>query len=584
MKVDFEVSSASALEKWIFTLNDAYNKDNIVRIVNSLPFWGEGDEVNVGRSSLTREFRLVSQKKTAATKADWLSVLAKMFTTEHNRRVLWEHLSDDVRRLMEYLNTNVFISGYGIRTLLDISPEALPPIWWLSVLSAYSPKPYYYMPVSVIGSFPSMTPPPVSDYLVEDLDEAGLLTADPEHEMITSMSVLQSLYDSDMLERGKSRVSVSYINKVAKMLRPMEFYKDSDDKTVRSWRTLLLVNAYVKMRDSQPRQSVMGPVDALKQIFQGIALSSIPQCGYLAKILFSKLNSALTWDMSLSHLFKTVISILKTHAADGSRWLLTDGLMAEIDRAPGGKADRLFFVPESVNRYSCHNNFSQERLQPDNLTDQAGKPMIDTLLSLLCSLGFLVLKYRDEDPVGETSPMPFIAAMRLTSLGRYVMGLDESYQARPGEIVQYFELDAERLIIRTLGDDNPYEGLLKEFANPIGARRYVVTPETFLSRCRSVSDVNSRLELFRQTVAVKLPPNWEEFLQRMSRAHRSIREVGGYSVYKIDQSESALVEALTSDSELRRLVIRAEGYRILVASDDKEAFEKRLLRYGYLVS
>ena len=584
MKVDFEVSSASALEKWIFTLNDAYNKDNIVRIVNSLPFWGEGDEVNVGRSSLTREFRLVTQKKTAATKADWLSVLAKMFTTEHNRRVLWEHLSDDVRRLMEYLNTNVFISGYGIRTLLDISPEALPPIWWLSVLSAYSPKPYYYMPVSVIGSFPSMTPPPVSDYLVEDLDEAGLLTADPEHEMITSMSVLQSLYDSDMLERGKSRVSVSYINKVAKMLQPMEFYKDSDDKTVRSWRTLLLVNAYVKMRDSQPRQSVMGPVDALKQIFQGIALSSIPQCGYLAKILFSKLNSALTWDMSLSHLFKTVISILKTHAADGSRWLLTDGLMAEIDRAPGGKADRLFFVPESVNRYSCHNNFSQERLQPDNLTDQAGKPMIDTLLSLLCSLGFLVLKYRDEDPVGETSPMPFIAAMRLTSLGRYVMGLDESYQARPGEIVQYFELDAERLIIRALGDDNPYEGLLKEFANPIGARRYVVTPETFLSRCRSVSDVNSRLELFRQTVAVKLPPNWEEFLQRMSRAHRCIREVGGYSVYKIDQSESALVEALTSDSELRRLVIRAEGYRILVASDDKEAFEKRLLRYGYLVS
>lgn len=584
MKVDFEVSSASALEKWIFTLNDAYNKDNIVRIVNSLPFWGEGDEVNVGRSSLTREFRLVTQKKTAATKADWLSVLAKMFTTEHNRRVLWEHLSDDVRRLMEYLNTNVYISGYGIRTLLDISPEALPPIWWLSVLSAYSPKPYYYMPVSVIGSFPSMTPPPVSDYLVEDLDEAGLLTADPEHEMITSMSVLQSLYDSDMLERGKSRVSVSYINKVAKMLRPMEFYKDSDDKTVRSWRTLLLVNAYVKMRDSQPRQSVMGPVDALKQIFQGIALSSIPQCGYLAKILFSKLNSALTWDMSLSHLFKTVISILKTHACDGSRWLLTDGLMAEIDRAPGGKADRLFFVPESVNRYSCHNNFSQERLQPDNLTDQAGKPMIDTLLSLLCSLGFLVLKYRDEDPVGETSPMPFITAMRLTSLGRYVMGLDESYQARPGEIVQYFELDAERLIIRALGDDNPYEGLLKEFANPIGARRYVVTPETFLSRCRSVSDVNSRLELFRQTVAVKLPPNWEEFLQRMSRAHRSIREVGGYSVYKIDQSESALVEALTSDSELRRLVIRAEGYRILVASDDKEAFEKRLLRYGYLVS
>ena len=112
----------------------------------------------------------------------------------------------------------------------------------------------------------------------------------------------------------------------------------------------------------------------------------------------------------------------------------------------------------------------------------------------------------------------------------------------------------------------------------------MVTPETFLSRCRSVSDVNSRLELFRQTVAVKLPPNWEEFLQRMSRAHRSIREVGGYSVYKIDQSESALVEALTSDSELRRLVIRAEGYRILVASDDKEAFEKRLLRYGYLVS
>lgn len=584
MKVDFEVSSASALEKWITTLDNAYNKDNIVRIVNSLPFWGEDDEVSVGRSSLTREYRLVAQKKSAATKGEWLSILARMFTTESNRRLIWGYLPADLHRLMVYLNANVFITGQGIRSLLDVSSDTLPHMCWLSVLGGYSAKPVYYMPVSVINSFPALAPRPVSDFLVENIEEEGLLAADWEAEMIPAMSVLQSIYDNGLLERGKAKLSAADINRVVKTLRPSEFYPSADDKTVRSWRAILLVNAYVKMRDSQPRHNVMAPLDALKQIYQGIAVSASSRCVFLIKMLFGKINASLTWNMCLGHLFKTVISILVTHAGDRSLWLLMEGLMAEIERAPAGKMDLLFFSPETMNRYTSCNNFSFEGLRPDTLVEQAGKPMVHSLLALLCSLGFLELKYRSDDPLEQSSPMPFIVAMRLTPLGRYVAGIDTEYIASGDEGKEYFELDPDHLIIRALGDMNPYEGLLKEFATPIGARRYVVTPESFLDRCRSVANVNSRLELFRQTVKAKLPPNWEAFLKRMAEAHRSITAEIGYTVYKVDPSDTVLVEALTTDRELRRLVIRAEGYRILVESADRQAFERRLLHFGYLLS
>ncbi|MDE6377726.1 MAG: hypothetical protein K2K72_03170, partial [Duncaniella sp.] len=332
MTVEFEVSSASAFDKWCTTLNESYNKDNIVRIVNSLPFWGEDDEVWVGRSSLTREYRLVAKKFSAATKGEWVMILARMFTTETTRRLLWDYLPPGLHRLMEYLSSRVFITSQGIRRLLEVDDENLPHLYWLSVLGGYTSKSFYYMPVSVINSFPALAPKPVSDFLVEQMEEEGLLCASMEGEMMRLISMLQNFYDSGTIERGKAKLAAADINKVVKTLAPCEFYPSASDRTIRSWRSTLLANAYFKMRDSQPRLKVVAPLEALKQIYQGISVSASTQCGYLTKLMFGKLNSSLTWGMCLSHLFKTVINILTSKASEGSLWLLTEGLMAEIDR------------------------------------------------------------------------------------------------------------------------------------------------------------------------------------------------------------------------------------------------------------
>ena len=56
-----------------------------------------------------------------------------------------------------------------------------------------------------------------------------------------------------------------------------------------------------------------------------------------------------------------------------------------------------------------------------------------------------------------------------------------------------------------------------------------------------------------------------------------------YRHYTIDPENRELQQLITNDPVLRQLVIRAEGYRILVKLDDIRKFENQLKKHGYLL-
>ena len=601
--VSFNICSASALNKWKTTIGDTYTKDKVMRIVNSLPFWGDGWVVTVGHDNLGKEYERVARKKTAATKDEYVDILARMMATEDNRRILWEHFPDRLREIMRLLNDNIFITTADIRRMagLPARPEA-PSVdryyrsytpedngdisqlmSWMLSLSVWSINcGYYYVPATVLTSFPALHPAPMSQFVVGEAP-SGLRRADFESEVFPLITVLGNMYDNGIIERGRAKLTAAQINRVVKMLGAKEFYPEADEKTVRNWRTILLANAYAGMRNGLPVTSVMSPLTALGSIFNGLMQAPSTRLGFLPGLLFLKISRGVARDISFPHMVKTLVSILRTLGSTTGAWLLTEGIVNEMHREPGGVSDLLFFRSEALPNSYVSNAFSGNSITPATQVEQAGLPVLHSLLALMASLGVLELAYDDIEPDDDASPMPFIRAVRVTPLGRYMLGLDDSYTP-PREVDKvYFELDPERLIIRALEDNNPYEPLLKDFSRPIGARRYVVTSESFLSGCNSMRDINSRIELFRQTISADVPPNWQLFFTRMREAESGFSLCNGYTVCSIDPSRTDLIEALTTDSELRRIVIRAEGYRILVADDDMAELRARLKRYGYLI-
>lgn len=583
MNEKFNVCSASALKKWKTTLNDSYNKEKVISIVKSLPFWEEGDNVTIGYDKASRLYGDILRKRAGATKDDWVDLLARLLATEENRRELWRCMPVKFHRMAAYLYRHVFISPDELSRLTGDTDSAY--MCWLMNLNSWSYSSNYYMPASVLTGFPDLMPRPATDYLTDELpEEWDYRVVSFEGEMTRLLSMLQNMYDTGIIERGRVKLPASQINRAIKMLGPGEFYPENSVKGVSTWRTQLLVNAYASMRNSSPIGIVLSPLEAVESMYRLLVSSPSSVYEFVLKLLFSKFTHSVAWGMGYPELVRILQRLLVNYAS-GDRWLVREGLENELLRDPEGRRDLLFFRSEPLISAQLKNVWSETHVTPTRQVEEAGVPMVDTLLSLLCSIGILELAYETADPQGQSSPMPYILAMRLTPLGRYVMGIDKSYKAPKVDDVVYFEADPDHLVLRSLVEPNPYEPLLKDFARPIGSKRFVVDNASFLSGCDRLSDVKRRVDIFRQVMAdTQLPPNWESFLNRMLMADRGIDSVNGYVVYELNPASTDLIDALVTDSDLRRIVVRAEGYRILVDRKHLPELRRHLARYGYLVS
>ena len=147
-----------------------------------------------------------------------------------------------------------------------------------------------------------------------------------------------------------------------------------------------------------------------------------------------------------------------------------------------------------------------------------------------------------------------------------------------------FELYSERLLIRALGDINPYEGMVSEFGTDVGARRYLVTAAQMLHGCESAEDIERKIANFRRLIGSEPPRVWEEFFETLlARAKCFTADYSRYNIYNVAEDAYDLHELLATDPTLSRMAIRAEGYRILVLAEMDTAFRERLRQTGYLL-
>lgn len=181
-------------------------------------------------------------------------------------------------------------------------------------------------------------------------------------------------------------------------------------------------------------------------------------------------------------------------------------------------------------------------------------------------------------------PYMHVSAVRLTALGRYAFGLSESYEAPAVKDADLFELDDQRLVIRSLSPGNPYESLLTDTSASIGNGRSLMTPESFLKNCKTKRDVADKVDFFHQYICAEPPGVWTDFFRIIEQRCDPLKAPNeSYSVYMVDAADTYLISLLTTDTVLKGIVIRAEGYRILIPSSKRSTFVSRLKSFGYLL-
>jgi hypothetical protein len=81
-----------------------------------------------------------------------------------------------------------------------------------------------------------------------------------------------------------------------------------------------------------------------------------------------------------------------------------------------------------------------------------------------------------------------------------------------------------------------------------------------------------------------LPKNWQEFFITLDKKINPLTAVNEVLVFKIPSGDPELVKLLIQNQEIKKLLIKAEDYQIIVLQKDYATLRNKLKSFGYLLS
>lgn len=176
--------------------------------------------------------------------------------------------------------------------------------------------------------------------------------------------------------------------------------------------------------------------------------------------------------------------------------------------------------------------------------------------------------------------------VRLTNLGKYVLGEAKSYQL-PATMVNTckdFELNADRLLIKVLNPNSKGNFALGKIATPITPQLYRTDFSVFLKECNTKDDIEKNIDLFKKYIANEPPQIWADFFNAMLERTNALKKVKtSYITRSIDAKDKELQDIIMHDPNIKQYILRAEGYVVLIEQAHLNDVNNILKTYGYTI-
>lgn len=421
-----------------------------------------------------------------------------------------------------------------------------------------------------------------ADPTVAELPE-GHTVFNMEEESYAKYALLSSLIRTGKVAMLQKGISQADVKRVAKQLGMVEFFAGGPVPMPalrsRFYIELIVLEDFLhgKRRKAVAYHEVMRCLmDSPKDLRPYLTPLMLPHIKGLRK--------QMTDHNALADLCQTMLSWLKE---EPDRWTAIEGFALKFYAANAGDDDlrrqmMVFNIYDQSERAEIINSYTGQTIACDSFVTEFGYTALQAAAFMLCSLGMAELALAGESQ--PTSPFSRAAYIRLTPLGRYALRLDREYEPPRQEQVACFELDPDRLIIRSLVTPNPYAQLLLDTSTAISRNRYETSAQSFLAHCQKRTDVEEKIAIFQQFVSSELPPLWKQFFDSLLKHCNPLTAVKtGYHIYQISPDNADLIRLVTTDERLRTIVTRAEGYLLLVRKDDQKRFVEELKKHGYLL-
>lgn len=275
---------------------------------------------------------------------------------------------------------------------------------------------------------------------------------------------------------------------------------------------------------------------------------------------------------------------------DSEKWMPVDYFLVNVrtqasDRLKQPEGTYELFYEDYFYKSVLVNGFTNSIISLDNVISNLSNPFVKSFLFLLASLGIVEIAYSAVPPSNATSIYDTLQFVRITELGQFVTGLIGHYnETEKGGTQTDFAIDDERLLLKLNNPKSPYAFVLEKFGKSVTSSLYRVDYGTFLEGCTTADDVNERIALFKRYFGEELPEVWTSFFKDVLLRCSPLATVGKkYMLRRIDAKDKRLQNVILTDECLKKHILRAENYILLIEQDYWNVVVERLRTYGYVL-
>jgi len=437
----------------------------------------------------------------------------------------------------------------------------------------------------IVFSFPSL----LMKHLQQFYEKPDFLTLKPvekpeagfvytnNNDIFNELPILLTLYQQGVLKTTKAGViTAATARKIVKQLNLKEFFPDDDE--LGTGRTVLLYSLILNFMDGKVK-TVQDTLSLIKQLFSKLFLSS---------------------DFIIS-LFKGIRGFVNIRAVSKYTELNKQLVQFEVEKwydirnlktlvyVAGDNFEIVY--PHSAYNYlyfDIKSSAYRERDYLNSATYQLAivRNFMTTSFAIYAAYGLLDIAYDKPDTaqIGESyySDYEKIKYIRLTKLGAYILGMSKNFEAPKVDLRERFILNDDMLIIRTQPNDNEADIILRDIGTKLSSNRYKIDMASFLKNCKKSSDIIEKINYFESIVSEDPPRIWTDFFKKVRSNSTPLEKVTKYMVFKIPKNAD-LIALFAKDSQLKKMVVKAEDYHVLIDKTNLPNVQQRLKEFGYLL-
>ncbi len=423
-----------------------------------------------------------------------------------------------------------------------------------------------------------------------DRTRPGLIEYNNGDQFILSELGRVALYlDQGLLKRTVAGHPIlSSISSMQKKLKLTEFFPDEKNKWLKNLRSNLLVSVIHKMANKIPPSD---PITQMKLIFP----KHYTTMGESFYAIFSFIKG-----------YNRIEKYYLNKEAEASQWTLLERLAVGTWYDINNIIDHMKYhllIPKVVRAYEAarylYHEYEEESdygysykqkfyIRKNKYHKAIEIPFIKGSFFLFAAMGLLDIAYKkpDVETMGKTCDSPYdgLAYIRLSALGAFLLGKTDSYTPPVALQTQTIKLSSSALLIIADGNADHNAILLEPYAEKIDEKHYKVTYEQFFAGCQSKRELKAKIERFKSNFSAEIPANWHSFFEELERKMNPLDEPESLYVFKINPSNTELIQLLARDPILKTKVMKAENYHVLIPKDQWASFKKRLRSFGYLLT